>query len=89
MSAHSAMVKIGIEDEMATVIIACLECGGQIEFEIPAVHLATLANACSLAAKDLGIKSVSEQVASFKTGDRTEASCDAVLNELRRKAHLN
>lgn len=90
MSAHSAIVKIGIDDdEMATVIIRCLECGGEIEFELPKVHLATLANACAAAAQKLGIVGVVEEVATFKTAERTEAACDSMLERLRSKAHLN
>lgn len=89
---HSAVVKIAIEedgDQMATVIIDCLECGGSLEFELPSVHLATLANACAAAAQKIGVVSRTETIASFKTDSRSEVSCDAVLHQLRSKAHLN
>lgn len=88
---HQAIVKIGVDDkkEFATIILVCLQCEGEIRFEIPAVHLPTLANACAQAAATHGLTSIHEQVAKISTTDRDGRQVDERLMQLRSKAHLN
>jgi hypothetical protein len=89
---HSAMVKIGVDEKtgLALLVLRCVDCGGDVvAFQVPVVHLATIANACHAAAEKLGVASVMEHVASCTTAELSDDAAEEKLDRIRRKARLN
>jgi len=55
---HVALVKVGVVDDQAEIIIDCDECG-RLTFEVPLQHLATVAATCAAAADAYNVATVS------------------------------
>lgn len=87
---HCSMIKLAMEGEppdgIATVEIHCPDCGEVIRLSFPAIHIATLGSTMTQWAQRLGLASQYEVAGEMKGSSE---SIETMMNERRKKAHLN